>query len=415
MRDTGLKIGRRKASGFRLVECSSRGDLSQVLAGLADADVGAARNLLRRAIRSYGPHGVRVRPLEASVALALAAAGVLMCEEKAIGTAAEPRWIPWRAGLSPDGLVEAKEALGLLDSDRERHALISEVEDSEAAAFEVSCLRAVGLGGSLGTPLGSRCRSRSWSAYSAALRGLAEWDRVRQTGVKPSSREVAARALGSSKAWTPARIRAFENMAGVAFDQAMNHTEPVVKLRGPIRWAYRGVVGDGLAAHPWVGLPASMVSSFEIMECRALAVLVVENEKTFEEVIRRTELSEEVLCLLGGGFLGEAEIALLRQLEVPVFAWGDLDSEGIQIVSNIAERIGRPVTPALMDSDFLVETPSQPATEDNIALARSLSRDREMGHLRVLASAIAARKVTVEQEALHSHIDELAARLRKRD
>jgi hypothetical protein len=406
MRNTGLKIGRRKASGFRLVECTSRTDLAQALSGLVGSEMQAARRLLRRALQARGPYGVRLKPQETPVALQLAVTGILECEERAGGTAAQPRWVPWRAGLAPDAVIEAKEALGMLNADYERRALISEVEHGEAAHYEVSVLRAVPPGSVLAVPEASKCGSRSWSAYSGALRCLAEWDRVRQTGIKPSSREVAARALGSSKAWTPARIRAFEDMVGLALDEAMKHTEPTVKLRGPIRWAYRGVTGDGRSAHPWVGLPASMVSSFEILDCRASAVLVIENEKTFEEVVRRTELSEDVLVVFGGGFLGEAEVALLQQVEVPIFAWGDLDPKGIQIVINIGDRVGRPVTPVLMDPVLLTNSPATKASADNIMLASTLSNDGA-SELASLAAAIAGRGVTVEQEALHNHLREL--------
>ena len=408
MRNTGLKIGRRNASGFRVVECTAKTDLAQTLTGLTGPDVQTARRLLRRAIEARGPHGVRLKPQETPVALQLAITGILECEEKAAGTAAQPRWVPWRAGLAPDAVVEAKEALGVLNADHERHALLAEIEDSERARYEAGVLRAVPETSPLGVPEGSRCRSHSWSAYSAALRCLSEWDRVLETGVKPSSREVAARALGSSKAWTAARMRAFEDMAGIAFDEAMNHTEPTVKLRGPIRWAYRGATGDGLSAHPWVGLPASMVSGFEIFECAASAVLVVENEKTFEEVVRRTELSEGVLVLLGAGFLGEAEISLLRQLEVPVFAWGDLDPKGIQIVMDIAARTGRVVTPVLMDAELLAVSTTREASADNVTLAASLAGDSD-GVLAMLAAAIVAHGVVVEQEALHAHLSELLA------
>lgn len=414
MRNTGLKIGRRKASGFRVVECITRTDLAHALPGLVVSDMLVARRLLRRALQSRGPYGVRLKPEETPVALQLAVTGILECEEKAQGTATQPRWVPWRAGLATDAVVEAKEALGVLDADHERLKLISEVENAEAAAYEVSLLRAVPDGAALSVPDRSRCGSRSWSAYSAALRGLAEWDRVRQMGVKPSSREVAARALGSSKAWTQARIRAFEEMCGVTFDEAMRHTDPIVKLRGPIRWAYRGTTGHGLSAHPWVGLPASMVSSFEILDCDASAALVIENEKTFEDVIRRTGLSENVVVLLGGGFLGEAEIALLRQVEVPIFAWGDLDPKGIQIVTNIAERVGRSVTPVLMDPKFLAEPVAAKASTDNISLAGSLAL-HGAGDLSALAAAIAAQGATLEQEALHGHIQELGALFRVSD
>jgi hypothetical protein len=126
------------------------------------------------------------------------------------------------------------------------------------------------------------------------------------------------------------------------------------------------------------------------------AVLVIENEKTFEEVIRRTDLSEHVLVLLGGGFLGEAEVALLRQVDVPIFAWGDLDPKAIQIVTNIADRVGRPVIPVLMTPELLMKSPTIKASDDSILLASALSTDGA-GAFSALASAIAALRVTAEQ------------------
>src|SRR2546428_1704448 len=101
MRDTGLKIGRRKASGFRLVRCHTRLDLSPTLAVMVPNEARLARGLLRRAVQARGMHGIRLKPQESQVALHLATTGVLECEEKALGTAAEPRWIPWRAVLAP--------------------------------------------------------------------------------------------------------------------------------------------------------------------------------------------------------------------------------------------------------------------------------------------------------------------------
>jgi hypothetical protein len=408
VRNTGLKIGRRKASGFRVVDRPVRGDLAQTLAGLGTTDARVARAVLTRAVESRGPYGVRIKPQEAQVALQLAGSGVLNCEEKAVGTAAEPRWIPWRAGLAPDSMSEAKEALGILNADFERHALIAAIEDSQIAKPEVDLLRVASDGAPLRVPIGSRSGTRSWSVYSAALRAVAEWERLKASGVKPSSREVASRSLGSSKAWTPARISAFEAMVKLPFDQAMNHIEAVVKLRGPIRWEYRGAVGDGLAAHPWVGLPASMVVSFEIVGSGAEAALVIENEKTFEEVVRRTELSDHVLCLYGGGFLGEAEVALLRQLALPTFAWCDLDPKGIEIVLNIADRIERSVTHLLMEAGLLDTSPTRPASVDQVALAESLALEPLPGPLSRLAHAIIERRVLVEQESIHHRIQALS-------
>jgi len=407
MRATGLKIGRKHAGGYRLITADSRQDLGPVLAGLTAADTRTARTLLRRGLAARGPHGVRLKPSESAIAIRLARAGVLSCEERAVGTAAQPHWIPWRARLALDAEVEVKEALGVFDAEAERRELIAAVGDAEALGEEVALLRAHDLTLASRVPPASKAGTRSWSVYAATMRCVAEWQELRASGVKPSSREVAARALGSSKAWTPARRKAFESLIGRSFDEAMNHTEPVVKFRGPIRWQVNGRIGDGLSSGLWIGLPASTVNGLEIIDCSAEAILVVENEKTFEEVLRRSGLSERVLCVYGGGFLGEAEIALLRRLHLPTFAWADLDPKGIEIVRNIAKRIGHPVTPILMTPDLLVSSPSRPASPEDVALAESLSNDGLLDGLADLAARIADAAVKVEQEAMHDRIPQL--------
>jgi hypothetical protein len=407
MRSTGLKIGRKHASGYRVIGSTSRQDLGPTLAGLGAGDAKTARNILRRSLAAQGPNGILLKAGDSGVAVRLAQSGVLVCQEKALGTAAQPRWIPWRAGLAPDAAAEVKEALGILDVGTERRDLIAAVQESSLLAGELSILRAYDLTTGGRVPPNSKARTRSWSVYAAALRCTAEWEMLRSSGIKPSSREVAARALGSSKAWTPARRAAFESLVALPFDEAMNHTEAVVKFRGPIRWQVNGRVGDGLSSGLWVGLPASTVTDLEIVDCQATAILVIENEKTFEEVLRRSSISESVLCLYGGGFLGEAEISLLRQLDLPVYAWADLDPQGIQIVRNIAARIDRPVLPVLMAADLLESSPSRAATAVDVELALSMLGADSADELVDLASRISTARVKVEQESLHHLIDRL--------
>jgi hypothetical protein len=55
----------------------------------------------------------------------------------------------------------------------------------------------------------------------------------------------------------------------------------------------------------------------------------------------------------GAGYATHGLAAFLKAMApLPVAAWQDLDAHGIQIIANLTERIGRPVTPVGMDVDL---------------------------------------------------------------
>src|SRR6266481_4106213 len=97
-------------------------------------------------------------------------------------------------------------------------------------------LAAVPKGIPLRVPDGSRTQPTVWSVYAAALRAAAGWYRATAAGRRLSKRELAATTLGWSKAWTDARIAAFERLIALDFAEAVETAEPEVRLRGPLLW-----------------------------------------------------------------------------------------------------------------------------------------------------------------------------------
>lgn len=397
----GVRLGRRWAHGRRFVAAVERREVGEVLVALGDRAT-TARALLDRALAATGDRGVRVRPAEADVAVTLAEAGIVRLEEKVEGTVAAPRWVPWRVAVPADTARDVAEALGHLDPAAERIALLDDVTGTEIVADEAALLRDDADRDDLRPPEGSALADAPWSVYAAALRAAAEWERVTVVGDRPSPRELAARVLGSSKAWTEARKAAFEQLVDQPFDVALSRHQTFVRLRGPLRWRHDGVEGDGRAATPWIGLPASTVDRLELVDCDARAVLVIENLETFEAVARSGRLDAAVL-VYGGGYVSDAVVTLLRALERPVAVWCDLDPHGIGIAADIERRLGSPVHPVGMSADLLTSGHARVATAEQLAQAEQLAATAPDG-LRDLALAIAERGLVCEQEALHSRI-----------
>lgn len=86
-----------------------------------------------------------------------------------------------------------------------------------------------------------------------------------------------------------------------------------------------------------------------MISCDARGVFLVENEDTFEQVCKIPEIADTWLCIWGKGYATDGLAEFLRGLDgLPVAARGDLDAHGIRIIGNLADRIGRPVTPVAM-------------------------------------------------------------------
>lgn len=92
--------------------------------------------------------------------------------------------------------------------------------------------------------------------------------------------------------------------------------------------------------------------------------------------------------------------------DVPIAAWCDLDAYGVSIVTDLARRLKRPVTPVGMTVDLYVNgTKYQPKDlADSLRVAKKMAGE---GHedLRDLAVAIAASGgLGCEQETLYGEV-----------
>jgi len=114
----------------------------------------------------------------------------------------------------------------------------------------------------------------------------------------------------------------------------------------------------------------------------------------------------------GSGYVGDAEVALLRRLRVPISVFADLDPDGIAIVADIAHRSQQPVTPLGMHPADLAAPQAVAANAAQLVMASRLSRERaakDPPQLAEPARAILETGRVREQETLHDRLAALTA------
>jgi hypothetical protein len=257
-------------------------------------------------------------------------------------------------------------------------------------------------------PVGTGTGTTAWSVYEAAILAASLWWQEHESGYRLAARELAAKALGSSKAWTPQRQQAFANLVGTPFDLAVDQADSDVRLRGPFRWRVGNVIADAAACRPWVSLPSKGVHLLGVVECDARGILVIENEENFEKVCGLAEVVHQWLCVWGRGYVNDGVVSLLRSIDnIPIAAWADLDAHGVGIVTDLRRRVDRSVTPVGMDVDLWSEAPERRLNhEQRQQQRRTAGRlvSRVPLSLRDLAVAIAATGRACEQESLYRQV-----------
>lgn len=314
--------------------------------------------------------------------------------------------------------------LGAREPQRARAELLARMEPFAELSVERGLLERVPADAGLVVPEASRCGTRAWTAYEAAVRAAADWWELRAQGEKEVTlKQLAASALGGSKRWTPQQQAAFANLLGLEFEDAVHEEETDLRVKGPLSWCIGEVAADASIAQPWVGLPARSLRLLGEAVCWAEGVLVIENSDTFGAVCRRLpELSSRWLCVWGRGYVSDQLVALLDWLAPrAVAAWCDLDADGIAIVDGLARKLGRPVKAVGMDvAEWRrgpyrerVKDPDQEKARDR-RLAADLS-SRVADDLRDLALAVAETGESFEQENQYTsvlpHLPELLAPL----
>ena len=356
------------------------------------------------------------RAWDISVDLIRAGAVVVRCDVNVLD------FIPrsWRlthawASQSADLLQELR---GRIPSDTARAQLLSLMNDIPELAEERMLLSKVEMGSPLRAPIGSRTRGNLWPVYEAAIRAASIWWPAQNTrNRRLTKRELAAKALGGSKNWTPARQQAFENLICMPFDRAVDKAEYEIRLRGPLRWSIGSVIADASKGKPWIGLPTEGVRLVGRIQRSAHGVLIIENSDTFQQVCQRQDISGTWLCVWGKGSVADGIVAFLKSMDdLPIAIWCDLDAYGIRIVHELSQRLGRNLIPVGMTAELYANgikyRPDNP--EESQRVARKMAEEGPQA-LRILAHAIAeADGLGCEQETLYDDVlDTLSSRLRE--
>ena len=268
------------------------------------------------------------------------------------------------------------------------------MSDMPELAEERALLSEIEAGSPLRSPIRSRAKANLWPVYEAAIRAASIWWPTQNVGQRRlTKKELAAKALGGSKNWTPARQQAFENLIGIPFDKAVDKAEYDIRVRGPLVWSIGPVIADASKGKPWIGLPTEGVRLVGRIQCSARGVLVVENSDTFQQVCQRQDISNTWLCVWGKGSVADGVVAFLKSMDdLPIAIWCDLDAYGIRIVHGLSKRLGRNLRPVGMNVELYINgtkyRPDDPEESQRVArkmaeegpkpcgLSRTLSRNR---------------------------------------
>ncbi len=190
---------------------------------------------------------------------------------------------------------------------------------------------------------------------------------------------------------------------------ARSYPEVSVALRGTIVFADGDRAdGDGsrwACAGELVTLPLSTVesiASIELSARRSASVLSVENKETFYATAG-SDRGEFAAVVYTAGHANPAVIALLRLLSAAGASfehYGDLDPDGILILTEIEAALGVPVLPNLMSGALHRRYARFGYRLDRVQLARLSRVSVAHPDLRSLAEEIARTGIGVEQEII---------------
>lgn len=268
-------------------------------------------------------------------------------------------------------------------------------------------------------PPRSATKAGAWPSYATAIKAAAWWWPRHLAGETTPAKGLAASALGGAKKWTTAGKLAFQNLVGMAFDQALAVEDTEIRLNGPLVWRVDDVIVDARLGDPWVSIPASGALRLGALVGRPDGMLLVENQTNFQHVCTDSTVPENWLCVWIAGFASEGLVRFIRKFsDWPLAAWCDLDPSGIDIIQNLMRETGRHVHAVGMEPELWKAAAKRADPAEKRAKWRERAKHLAAEgpqHLRPLAHAIATTGERVEQEELAVYdrvIPTLAERLR---
>ena len=188
--------------------------------------------------------------------------------------------------------------------------------------------------------------------------------------------------------------------------QGLGEASDVLLLRAAARSLDSAFVpwpDPAVRGNPWIGLPSGGIHVVGQIERDVRGVLVVENTDAFQYVCLRPDVTDTWLCVWGRGSTTDGAVDFLKTMnDLPIAAWCDLDARGVEIVTELAGRLDREITPVGMGVELFVGgkqyVPKNLA--ESLKVAKKMTAD---GHpaLRDVAKAIVASGgLGSEQETL---------------
>lgn len=232
-------------------------------------------------------------------------------------------------------------------------------------------------------------------------------------------RTFSVRLFGDSKRFGEVRrgvvavLRAHDPAAALYADDdrallrahLLDRTPEYVLLSGPL--ALSDATGRLLDLTPFaagLGLPADTLHTATVADCRARAVVTVENLTSFHELLAVRPTA--ILAVYTGGFASPAVIALLAALRaarpaLPLFHWGDLDAGGLRILAHLRSRLG-PVQPLAMQPALVTAhaAVTRPLSADDQAALTALRALPLLADCAALIDSLLAAGRKLEQEAI---------------
>ncbi len=329
-----------------------------------------------------------------AVSLILCGGVVVRCQVVQ-GTSYVPQG--WRltqswADLREDKLAQLR---GHPDPLRLHAELLQAMDGIPQLADERARLAATPPGRTLKVPGDSASGTEDWGVYEVAVKSAAVWWRAQPRPKPMKAKSLIGTSMQDTKyGWTPPRRQAFANLIGMPFDQAVEGSDTELRMRGPLLWRVDNVIADTAACRPWLGLPAKGLLSLGVIDCSAVGVLLVENQEAFTEVCNTPGIADHWLCIWGAGYAAHGLAEFLQAMApLPVASWQDLDAHGIQIIANLSERVGRPITPVGMDVEVYRSATKYRQKPDKLAGNLALARKMVVSgppSLRALAAEIVA-------------------------
>jgi hypothetical protein len=286
-------------------------------------------------------------------------------------------------------------------------ALLEAIQRQPQLDEERKRLEALSPNASLKVPTDSKTKVKRWSLYRAVLLAAVELYRRQDEGLEITAKDLGGTAWNNTKGWTYARHVALTNLLGVPVDSVVKGTDTELRLRGPLTWIADDVVADAQICWPWLGLPARGTELLGDVHLNAHGILLVENLDTFQRVCELDAVTDRWLCIYGGGYMNKGLIRFLSNHDLPIAAWGDLDADGIHIITKAADKCGRPIHAVGMDVQLWRSGKKRVQTEEQLARGRKLAeslRTTAIPDLRELAAAIATDGEGCEQETLHAQV-----------